>query len=114
MSMTRLRKTPAGVYHCGKCGWKVDDQATPWRSTCPVCPTLPKPWQPIMVGDLVERGLTAIGITKPLVEKLTRTAAKEGGCGCEARKRWMNEAGVSVQRKAQSMLLAAREFYLGK
>jgi hypothetical protein len=45
-----------------------------------------------MVGDLVERGLTAI------VERLTRTADKPGGCGCEGRKKWLNEKGVEVQK----------------
>lgn len=111
--MTKLRKTPAGVYLCGKCGWKVDDQVTPWRATCPVCPTLARPSY-VMVGDLIERGLSAIGITKPLIERITRTAGKPGGCGCKGRQKWMNEAGVSVQKKAHSILLAAREFYLGK
>lgn len=103
-----------GVYVCGRCGWVIDDQKKPQRATCPVCPTLPKPWQPIMVGDLVEKALTTIGITKPLVEKLTRTEGKPGGCGCAARQRWMNEAGVAVQQKARAALIAAKDFYLGK
>lgn len=113
MTMTRLRKTPDGVYLCGKCGWRVDDQETPWMATCPVCPTVERPSY-VMVGDLIERALTKIGITKPLVEKLTRTAGKPGGCGCEGRKRWMNEAGVMVQKKAHTALLVAKDFYLGK
>lgn len=110
--MPKLRKTAAGVYHCGKCGWKVDDQVTPWRATCPVCPTLTRPAY-VMVGDLIERGLSAIGITKPLVEQITRTAGKPGGCGCQQRQRWLNEAGVSVQQAAAAWTDKARRFYLG-
>lgn len=102
-----------GVYVCGRCGWVIDNQQKPQRATCPVCPTLTRPTY-VMVGDLIERGLTAIGITKPFVERITRTAGKPGGCGCARRQRWANEVGIAVQKKANSMLLAAREFYLGK
>lgn len=66
-----------------------------------------------MVGDVVERWLTRIGITKERVERLTRTAGKPGGCGCPARKKWLNEAGADLQRKARAALLAARRFYVG-
>lgn len=55
-------------------------------------------WKPIMVGDLVEKALTTIGITQERVEKLTRTAGKPGGCGCAGRKKWLNERGVEVQK----------------
>jgi hypothetical protein len=72
-----------------------------------------KAWQPVAVGDLVERGLTAIGITKERVERWTRTEGKPGGCGCEGRKKWLNEAGNKVQIAARKRLLAARAFYLG-
>lgn len=65
-------------------------------------------WRPVMVGDLVERGLTALGITKDRVERLTRTAGKPGGCGCAARKKWLNEAGVRVQKVIRT---AARKAY---
>lgn len=51
-----------------------------------------------MVGDLVERGLTAIGITQERVERLTRTAGAPGGCGCKQRQKWLNEKGVVVQK----------------
>jgi hypothetical protein len=67
-----------------------------------------------MVGDLVEKALTAVGITKPLVEKLTRTAGKPGGCGCSGRQKWLNDAGVKAQRQAQAGILAVRRFYLGE
>lgn len=106
-----------GVWTCGRCGWVIDDQEKPQKATCPVCPTIeagPQGWQPVMVGDLVEKALTSVGITKPLVEKLTRTEGKPGGCGCASRQRWLNEAGVAVQQKARDALLAAKDFYLGK
>ena len=82
------------------------------HQTCPVCgyvakslptyrecrPVPVKKWQPIMVGDLVEKALTSVGITQERVEKLTRTAGKPGGCGCAGRKKWLNEKGVEVQK----------------
>jgi hypothetical protein len=71
-------------------------------------------WKPIPIGDLVEAGLTAIGITRERVEAITRTAGKPGGCGCEARKRWLNEAGNKVQVQAREALLAAKRFYVGE
>lgn len=71
-------------------------------------------WKPIPIGDLVERGLTAIGITKERVEKLTRTEGKPGGCGCESRKRWLNEVGNKVQAYARNVLIAAKRFYVGE
>lgn len=58
----------------------------------------PDEWKPIMVGDLVEKALTSVGITQERVEKLTRTAGKPGGCGCAGRKKWLNEKGVEVQK----------------
>lgn len=70
-------------------------------------------WQPLPIGDLVERGLTAIGITKERVEKLTRTEGKPGGCGCGARQKWLNEVGNKVQTDARNALIAAKKFYVG-
>lgn len=115
--MLHIHKRKAdNVWTCGRCGWVIDDQSKPQMATCPVCPTLkdnPLGWRPIMVGDLVERALTIIGITKPLVEKLTRTAGKPGGCGCSGRQRWMNDVGVAVQKRAAVWTETARRFYLG-
>lgn len=96
--------------------------------TCPVCgyrarvlptfrqcrPVPPKQWRPIMVGDLVEKALTSVGITKDRVESITRTAGKPGGCGCQGRKRWMNEQGVKVQKAIRNAGMAAHQFYYGK
>jgi hypothetical protein len=95
--------------------------------TCPTCgyvakrlptyrecrPVPEKVWRPIAVGDLVEKGLTAIGITKERVEAITRTAGKPGGCGCGARQKWLNEVGNDVQIAARNALLAAKKFYVG-
>ena len=82
------------------------------HQTCPVCgyvakslptyrecrPVPVKKWKPIMVGDLVEKALTSVGITKERVERLTRTEGNPGGCGCDGRKKWLNEKGVEVQK----------------
>jgi hypothetical protein len=95
--------------------------------TCPTCgyvakrlPTFRKctavredEWRPIPIGDLVERGLTAIGITKERVEALTRTEGKPGGCGCAGRQKWLNEVGNKVQTDARNALIAAKKFYVG-
>lgn len=42
------------------------------------------------LGDVVERGLTAVGITH---ERANRAAKAIGlqGCGCAGRKQWLNE-----------------------
>jgi hypothetical protein len=64
-----------------------------------------------MVGDLVEKALTSVGITKERAERLTRTAGKPGGCGCESRKRWLNEHGFRVQQVIRGWYLAVQRFY---
>lgn len=79
---------------CPVCGY-VAKRLPTYRE----CRPIKQPeWKPIMVGDLVEKALTTIGITQERVEKLTRTAGKPGGCGCQARKKWLNEKGVEVQK----------------
>lgn len=98
------------------------------HQTCPVCgyvakslptyrecrPLPAKKWKPVMVGDLVEKALTSVGITKELVERLTRTEGKPGGCGCDGRKKWLNEAGAKVQYAVRDAGKAAAKFYLGQ
>lgn len=74
----------------------------------PAYPRKREEWMPIMVGDLVEKALTTIGITHERVEKLTRTQGKPGGCGCQQRKRWLNEKGVEVQKAVRD---AAKRLY---
>jgi len=80
----------------------------------PAYPRKREEWRPVPIGDLVERGLTAIGITKERVERLTRTEGKPGGCGCPARQRWLNEVGNKLQADARNALLAAKRFYVGE
>ena len=94
---------------CPKCGYEA--KRVPTYRECRPVPA--EPWQPIPIGDLVERGLTSIGVTRERVEKLTRTEGKPGGCGCEGRKRWLNEVGNKVQTDARNALIAARKFYVG-
>ena len=108
------RRKSDGVWTCGRCGWVIDDQARPQRATCPVCPTLARDrWEPIAIGDLVERWLTRIGVTQERVERWTRTEGKPGGCGCAGRKRWLNRAGNNAQRWVRGRLLKVRRFYVG-
>lgn len=71
-------------------------------------------WKPVMVGDLVEKALTSVGITKERVERLTRTEGKPGGCGCDGRKKWLNEAGAKVQYAVRDAGKAAAKFYFGQ
>lgn len=115
--MLHIHKRKAdNVWTCGRCGWVIDDQSAPQKATCPVCPTIKdkqEGWRPVMVGDLVEWALTKIGITKPLVEKLTRTEGKEGGCGCAGRQKWLNDAGVKAQVAARDALLSFKKFCIG-
>jgi hypothetical protein len=81
-------------------------------------PAYPRPkvddWKPVMVGDLVEKALTSVGITKERVERLTRTAGKPGGCGCDQRKKWLNEAGAKVQYAVRDAGKTAAKFYFGQ
>lgn len=94
------------------------------RLTCPTCgyrarrlpthrecrPVPPRVWQPVAIGDWVEGRLRSVGVTKERVERLTRTAGKPGGCGCEGRKRWLNETGFKVQRAVRQAAQAAAAF----
>jgi hypothetical protein len=86
--------------------WTIDTEH-------PAYPRKREEWKPLPIGDLVERGLTAIGVTKERVERLTRTEGKPGGCGCAGRKRWLNEVGNKVQTDARNALIAAKKFYVG-
>ena len=74
----------------------------------------PDQWKPFMVGDLVEKALTTVGITKERVERLTRTEGKPGGCGCDGRKKWLNEKGAAVQYAVRDAGQAAAKFYFGE
>lgn len=95
---------------CPTCGYKA--RRLPTYRECRPLP--PKVWRPIPVGDVVERCLTRLGITKERVERWTRTAGKPGGCGCAARQQWLNDVGNRVQVAARARLLALHGFYFGK
>lgn len=93
---------------CPTCGFQARR-----RPTYRVCrPVPPNPWRPYKVGDAVERLLTRCGITRERIERWTRTAGTPDGCGCEARKRWLNEIGDRVQYAIRRWMLKAREFWL--
>lgn len=58
----------------------------------------------IAVGDVVERTLSSVGITKELVERITRRP-----CGCPARQKWLNQWGYARQRElARAVTKAAK------
>jgi hypothetical protein len=95
---------------CPTCGYRA--KSLPTFRECRPVPE--KPWKPIAVGDLVERGLTAVGITKERVEQLTRTEGKPGGCGCGARQKWLNDVGYKAQYAIRDGYRAVQRFYLGE
>jgi gamma-glutamyl:cysteine ligase YbdK (ATP-grasp superfamily) len=61
----------------------------------------------IAVGDTVERMLTSVGITKELVQRLTRTK----DCGCKARQQWLNQWGYRQQDRMERLLNRAARWY---
>lgn len=70
----------------------------------------PDGWRPAMIGDLVERGLTAIGITEERVKRWT--GAKD--CRCQQRKSAINAYGDRVQRSIRETAKAVKAMYLGQ
>lgn len=58
------------------------------------------------LGDAVERTLSAVGITKELVQKITRKP-----CGCPARQRWLNEWGFRQQARIERAVNKAAKWY---
>lgn len=105
--MTRLCDFSGPDRACPTCGYVA--KSLPTFRECRPVPE--KPWQPIQVGDIVERWLIAIGVTRERVEKWTRTEGKPGGCGCDARKRRLNELGEKVQRAIRVAILGIRRMY---
>ncbi|NBP86521.1 MAG: hypothetical protein EBU54_15590 [Mycobacteriaceae bacterium] len=67
-------------------------------------------WRPVAVGDLVAAGLSAVGITPQLVQRVTGRKK----CGCKQRQQALNEAGYAVQRTLGQAAVAVKEFYVGK
>lgn len=110
--MTPLCQFDDATLICRACGYRA--RRLPTFRVCGPVASKPQQWRPFKVGDAVERWLTAIGITRERVERWTRTAGKPGGCGCESRKRWLNEWGDRVQVEARRRLIAVRDWYLGR
>ena len=95
---------------CPTCGYVAKSLPT-YR----MCKPPPAPvWQPIPLGDITERLLISIGLTKERVEEWTKTAGKPGGCGCSGRAKWLNEWGNKVQYSARDAMRAAEKFYFGE
>lgn len=61
----------------------------------------------VALGDAVESMLTRCGITKELVQRLTRTT----DCGCKARQRWLNQWGYRQQDRMERLLNRAAKWY---
>jgi hypothetical protein len=61
----------------------------------------------IAVGDLVERMLASVGITKERVQQWTRTK----DCGCKARQQWLNRWGYQKQNQVERLLKKAARWY---
>jgi len=65
-----------------------------------------KAWRYVKLGDAVERLLSSVGITKELVQKITRKP-----CGCPARQKWLNQWGFQKQAQAERFLRMAARWY---
>ena len=62
----------------------------------------------VALGDLAEKALTAVGVTKERIQRLTRR-----DCGCPARQRWLNRWGFQQQQRLERFLNKAAAFYFG-
>jgi len=65
--------------------------------------TLPR----VAVGDLVERMLTAVGITEERVKQWTRLQ----DCGCKARAKWLNKWSFEQTERIERLLNRAARWY---
>jgi hypothetical protein len=61
----------------------------------------------VAVGDLVERMLTGIGISKERVQQWLRVK----DCGCAKRQKWLNQWGYKQQDKIERVLNRAARWY---
>jgi hypothetical protein len=61
----------------------------------------------VAVGDLVERMLTGIGISKARVQQWLRVK----DCGCAKRQKWLNQWGYKQQDKIERVLNKAARWY---
>jgi hypothetical protein len=61
----------------------------------------------VAVGDLVERMLTGVGISKTRVQQWLRVK----DCGCAKRQRWLNQWGYKQQDRIERLLNRAARWY---
>jgi hypothetical protein len=61
----------------------------------------------VAVGDLVERMLTGIGISKERVQQWLRVK----DCGCAKRQKWLNQWGYKQQDRIERVLNRAARWY---
>lgn len=61
----------------------------------------------VAVGDVVERMLTGMGITKERVQEWLNTK----DCGCSRRKGWLNQWGYEKQEQVERILNKAARWY---
>jgi hypothetical protein len=61
----------------------------------------------VAVGDLVERMLTGVGISKERVQQWLRVK----DCGCAKRQRWLNQWGYTQQDRIERLLNRAARWY---
>jgi len=61
----------------------------------------------VAVGDLVERMLTGIGISKARVQQWLRVK----DCGCAKRQKWLNQWGYEKQDQIERLLNRAARWY---
>jgi hypothetical protein len=61
----------------------------------------------VAVGDLVERMLTGVGISKTRVQQWLRVK----DCGCAKRQRWLNQWGYKQQDRIERLLNKAARWY---
>jgi hypothetical protein len=61
----------------------------------------------VAVGDLVERMLTSVGISKERVQQWLRVK----DCGCAKRQKWLNQWGYEQQNRIERLLNKAARWY---
>jgi hypothetical protein len=61
----------------------------------------------VAVGDLVERMLTGVGISKERVQQWLRVK----DCGCAKRQKWLNQWGYKQQDRIERLLNKAARWY---
>jgi hypothetical protein len=90
---------------CRRCGHIA--KRLPTFRTCPAVPIRPNVRLPrVALGDALERMLSSIGITKELVQRITRKP-----CNCPARQKWLNQWGYEKQAQVERIVKKAARWY---